>query len=64
MQDQAYDGTIDPRKVKGIGILWQAYGTTITDDDARARFVLRHGYEPKQIRRTKTMVLVGPIEAK
>jgi len=64
MQDQASSVQADFDKLRKVGPLFQAYAVSLTDEEARAAFVLKHGYEPALVKRGLVLVLVGPIEAK
>ena len=59
-------------KLKGQGralpfLLWQGYvsvntrGKPVTDEQIRAVFLKKHGYEPKTIKRNGGGILAGPV---
>ena len=60
MHDQPCE-EINLARVNGVGPLWQAYTVDTTNEQARAAFVQKRGYEPETIRRTLVLVLAGPI---
>ena len=44
--------------------MWQGYSTNTTNEYILKYFAKKYGYEPKEIKRTPSCVLAGPLKEK